>query len=841
MAPAVGESPLKQVNKAGQPKRSKLQASWADLATDPQLFATDNSPLPTRYFSEFYCLRPNRTVQDAALQGISNADLLGKYRTNVSELFVGGIKVLKEAPPADVTRSNAIEASRPPFPLLISHIQDNLSLLQTLIPFLRHVFARNFSNKEQDVMTVLAGSAERQDQVFSDMVSALDVTLRNVKVPVPVRHRTLQLALILVSSANQCPLTSYFLRRDLFSTLVAFIADDSTKQFAFESALLLGLLANYRKGEARNPYVVRVQDFVEEGVMERIIDVVSTVCARARDSYVAISDDTPPTLVANFSSFVKSLRITEFLTGGFYLPPPPPSISVPLVGQAGNGRVGSKGKGKEKEVVEEKPENEERSQDESAPVNGSSDATSSSSPASPTSTSRPPPPSISLPASPTSSTSRRPPLSSRSSSTSVKLRPEDAPFAAAPPEMVVVLLAFYELLNSNKTFCSLVFGEREDGAPPPLPTVLISLTSYLVSHASVTTRRARLYSRLFIIILLILVEEGEGKLSVAREGGEEIWVCRQRQPTLPPRDPARAIPLSAMIDTVVIFLRHGLKRRLDVDTYTIALRLLQRIFQQLKTEKMRIARDWVVLWRAMLSLASFIVAHSVELRQKSDRLDTLISQLFITLSYPAYWGEQILPNSAAQARLHYELLHADETLDALSDLLGISSVATPAVIHPGSSNGSIPPPLNRRDTPTRSTFFTLSQFSPTKSSFRSSSSLGVGAGVGTGSGGGGTGDGFVATECIANLRSSITFFSNHINALRLTKGAEDELEPDEILRLIERNLGGVELIESAAMGDLGRFAGEEVAAGFFEELVGVACDDTLRLLDAEQVAVPSSP
>ncbi|BGO98531.1 hypothetical protein NBRC10513v2_002925 [Rhodotorula toruloides] len=814
MAPALGESPLKQVNKAGQPKRSKLQASWDDLATNPQLFTTDNSPLPTRYFSEFYCLRPNRTVQDAALAGISDEDLLGKYRTNISELFIGGIKVLKDAPPADVTRSNA-----------------------TLILFLRHISARNFSNQEQDVMTVLAGSAERHDQVFSDMVSALDATLRNVKVPVSVRHRTLQLALTLVASANQSPLTSYFLRRDLFSTLVAFVADDSTKQFAFESALLLGLLANYRKSEARNSYVVRIQDFVEEGVMERIIDVVSTVCSRARDSYVSISDDTPPSLVASLSSFVKSLRITEFFTGGFYLPPPP--LPTPLAGQTEQQNGGAtddvKGKGKEKQVAEEKPEDEEVSKDEPAPSNGSSDASAStSSPVSP-SPRKPPPPTISLPASPTSPTSCRPPLSSRSSSISLKLRPEDAPFATMPPEMVVVLLAFYELLNSNKTFCSLVFGEREDGAPPSLPTELISLTSYIVSHAPVTTHRAGLYSRLCLIILLILVEEGEGKLSVPREGGEEIRVCRQRQPMLPARDPARAIPLSAMIDTVVIFLRHGLKKRLDVDTYTIALRLLQRIFQQLKTEKLRIARDWVVVWRAMLSLASFIVTHSLELRQNSVKLDTLISQLFITLSYAAYWGEQILPNSAAQARLHYELLHADETLDALSDLLGISSVATPAVTPPGSSNGSVLPPLNRRDTPTRSTFFTLSQFSPTKSSFRSSSSLGVGTG------GTGTGDGFVATECIANLRSSITFFSNHINALRLTKGAEDELEPDEILGVIERNLGGVELIESAAMGDLGRFAGEEVAGGFFEELVGVACEDTLRLLDAEQVAVPSSP
>lgn len=65
-----------------------------------------------------------------------------------------------------------------------------------------------------------------------------------------------------------------------------------------------------------------------------------------------------------------------------------------------------------------------------------------------------------------------------------------------------------------------------------------------------------------------------------------------------------------MIDTVVLFLRHNLRKRLDVETYmcvlssfvssfpclsdfhdavhSVALRLLQRIMQQLKAEKVRL-------------------------------------------------------------------------------------------------------------------------------------------------------------------------------------------------------------------------------------------------------------
>lgn len=249
----------------------------------------------------------------------------------------------------------------------------------------------------------------------------------------------------------------------------------------------------------------------------------------------------------------------------------------------------------------------------------------------------------------------------------------------------------------------------------------------------------------------------------------------------------------------------------------------------------------------MLSLASFIVSHSLELRGFSDKVDTLISQLFITLAYAAYWGAQILPSTRAQAELYYELLHADQTLSALSDLLGISSIASPVVNQSGhaASAGTFSQLYNRRDTPTRNNFFAL-HVSPTKSWFSGAGGLAAaGAGGGAGPAGGprfgGTGAGFVATECVSNLRSIVTFFSGHINQLRLTKPASDEVEPDEILGVIERELGGVELIESAAMGDLRRYAAEEGTTGgatqaYFRALVEVACQDTLRLMEGEAEA-----
>ncbi|GAA5866411.1 hypothetical protein JCM3774_004672 [Rhodotorula dairenensis] len=949
------QSPLKQVNQQGAPRRSKLDACWHDLSHNPTLFTAahqSGTPPPKRYFSEFFCLNPSRTAQENALAALSNSDLLGEYKNNISLLFIHAVRTLKEAKPDDTCRSHAVE---------------------TLFPLLRNILSREYENQSYDVMNILAGSLDRSDQVFTDLVSAIDAALQDRKTPTALRHRALQLALVVVSTVGQGSLVAYFLRRDLFSTLVAFVADDETKPFAFEATLLLGLLANYRKCEARNPYGVRIEDFVEEGVMERMIDVVSTVCTRARDAYVAVADDAPPTLVASLTSFVWSLRLTDLFGGGFYLPPPPPpphtppasAIDAGAAAEAGDDGVpvatasdaGASAEGPEKPgpTAEEKGKGRETEAgspivaaavDSSVPLparnpaaeaNAAKDDGTSPSSAigdadsrlsaeaagsrSGSNPSAPPGPSSAL--SPPG-TSSKPAPSSRTSSPSPRpvRRPEEAPYVDLPPAMIVLLLPFHELLDSNKTFCSLVYNDRADGessASPTLPVELISLTSYMVSHAALS-HRARVYSRLAFVILMILVEEGEGKLTQPRAHGDEIRLCRQRPPQLPQKDPSRSIPLSALIDTIVLFLRHNLRKRLEVETYTLALRLLQRIFQQLKNEGCKLDRDWVVVWRTLLSLASFVAVHHAELRTLDgpSSVDPLISQLFVTLAYAAYWSEQLLPDPATQARLYYELLHAEETLSALSDLLGNSSVtplsssapssgpASPTTAKapaPVSTSTTTYPYLSRRETANQSGFLslhsTLSSSSP--SGLRQSSRHGEDRfSIANGRNDRNSAR-FVATECIANLRSTITFFSGHIAAYREAKRvkdahswwpsrrarsapmaavssggggggavkggagaadsasaaaaaavvseAEDHLEPDEILSIVEANLGAVELIESAAMGDLPRYATEvQDRAGspdgsgdgrFWKQVVDIACADTIRLLQDEPPVLPT--
>ncbi|SCV70943.1 BQ2448_3705 [Microbotryum intermedium] len=810
-------SPLKQVNAQpdAPPIRPKLESCWQQLTTNPTLFSERSIPQLHRYFNELFCLTPNSDTIEHALDALSVQDLLGEYKNNITYLFTHATRTLREAHTDHITRSNITE---------------------TLIPFLRNVLSRRYHNFSYETINLLAGSLAHSDTVFTvsrphsrrpksarfkahvsalafaspqNLVSSIDHTLQDRKLATPLRHRTLQLALVVVASIDQGSINAYFLRRDLFSTLVQFMTDDATCQFSFESALLLGLLANYRQHEARNPYRVRIEDMVEETVMARVIEVVQVVCQQARDSYTHVADDGPASFVASITSLIFSFKVPEFFKQGlvFSLPPPPPlspATSKASIRSESTITPAAKPKADEKPPIE--AEVESRSVDAATTNSNTTSAAT--------------PPSVVVSLAP--------------STTIAKEKKEENQFKSMPNEVLVILLPFFDLIHLNKSFCAFVLADSPSAKPSALPSTLISLCSYVLCHASVSSR-ARSYARLCLLLMMVLVEEGEGKLS---KSTDEIRICRQAR-----KRPA----LAAMLDCCVIFLRHNLRKTLDVETFIVCLRLIQRILQQLKTERIRLVYDWVTVWRSILSLAGFVVSQIKILRLASTQIDDLISQIFILLSYAAYWGETLFPTSKDAALLFYELLHADETLKALSDLLGISSIPLP----PPSFSVSVDDASSRRSS---SSVFanprTLAAIQATplmrpsplmmdpttffggyaagdSASGKASGLQPHGASATAATAAGGTASsttasssqpadasqshlakGFIATEYVSNLHLARTHFINSIEAFKqsplstLGKGEDQTLDPETIVTVIEDNLGCLELIESSAMGDM---------------------------------------
>lgn len=62
---------------------------------------------------------------------------------------------------------------------------------------------------------------------------------------------------------------------------------------ALEPFTLLGLLANYNKFEFQNPYQMRLNDFVNEASIQKIVRCVGDTCQALRSGYVLVQDDLP--------------------------------------------------------------------------------------------------------------------------------------------------------------------------------------------------------------------------------------------------------------------------------------------------------------------------------------------------------------------------------------------------------------------------------------------------------------------------------------------------------------------------------------------------------------------
>ncbi len=73
--------------------------------------------------------------------------------------------------------------------------------------------------------------------------------------------------------------------------MLQYIQDSSSPESIFKPFLLLGLLANYNKFEFRNPYRLRLEDFVNEGAILKIVQGLGVACSKSRDHYVAIQED----------------------------------------------------------------------------------------------------------------------------------------------------------------------------------------------------------------------------------------------------------------------------------------------------------------------------------------------------------------------------------------------------------------------------------------------------------------------------------------------------------------------------------------------------------------------
>ncbi|PWN50947.1 hypothetical protein IE53DRAFT_73098 [Violaceomyces palustris] len=622
--------------------------------------AKSNSAPRARFFADLLCLPVETHLVCQLIASIPPDTLLdddpsstgASIRENIGSLWRESVRVWREEDEDEVRRANAIE---------------------TLVALSYSILIKRFSNYSFDIITIFAGGMDEADEVFTSLVVAIDDTLRGSSKRWPIlpssttagfgqdegqpqnsqpldtatQHRVLQLALLWLACVSQTSLGAYFLRRDLFNTISTFISSPSTSPFAYEAALFIGLLAMVGQGSSSgmvlgtstsNPYARRLRDWVDEGCMTKVILSSAAALEQAVARYVEVSDDAPPSV----AGAIAGLASLKWMSGlgqivGFN--------TLPISGSG----------------VAESPANGPRG---AGTISGGD-------------------------------------------------------FSHLPPPSAVILLSVFLFSRSNPAFTNLVMRipaqnddveTRSDQPSPPgsglaLYVHLLSISSYLSAHAS-SNYRSRSFSRIALILMLLLLFDPQGARTVisdhkaCQEAVTNVRICRQREPplSLPSRKRIRLI--TANLDVATMFLRYNLSKRMDVASYMVALRIIQKTIVLCSDEMVRVEYEWDDTWSSIFGLAGFLAIRHAEMRISSD-VGELIRALISTLNTALIRSDKYLATTNETHLFIYELVRSSSTLRRLISILAGENVKGAVNGSGGNNNGSVTstPPLTGVSSP----------------------------------------------------------------------------------------------------------------------------------------------
>ncbi|KAJ7808228.1 hypothetical protein B0H14DRAFT_2870596 [Mycena olivaceomarginata] len=375
-------------------------------------------------------------------------------------------------------------------------------------------------------MEIMAGGVTQSDAVFTNLTGIVNESLPDAD---------LDLALIFMCGVGQLSPGAYFLRRDLFPSIVTFIKAPETEVFTFEAILLLSLLANFHKSK-QNPYIQRIQETDDKDLMRKICWASNFALDAAVKAYQEISDDdtSAQTLTATLGSIISRLRPDRALT-----PVDPP-----------------------REL-----------------------------------------------------------------------------FKSQPIEACVVILPVFEFLRTNPTFPLVLISPLDDTKSSAIsspPYTILSLSSYLLSHASSTS-------------------------------DERIRLCRQRLPVLPV-PPSRRPPLCALLDCLVLWIRHNLHKKLEVQSYTTCIWVCHRVVWFLHKAHIRLEYSWQELWSALIGLLAFL-SSKLDSLLTTGGVEQLARATILLLDQCLAKCETFLPTPQAIHQFVYELVRSAPVLEAQLSLL----------------------------------------------------------------------------------------------------------------------------------------------------------------------------
>ncbi|KAF9182389.1 hypothetical protein BGZ51_004759 [Haplosporangium sp. Z 767] len=234
---------------------------------------------PDIFWDELFLIKVNEEYLSTSLQQISEDQLLA-IKDGINSIFL-----------------HAVEAMRDPLP------QRRLHAMQTLTIVLGEIFRKKFNNWSFDVIHLLTGLSHA-DLVFQTLLEGLCAVLDSEE-SLELQVVALRLAIALAcgnDNVNKNSLNEYFMKKDIFPSLIKFFSRVESVELAFEAMALLGLLANYNKYEIRNPYLTQLSALRDEIVLQKMAMVIVHTCDGMRRSYTEVVDDDDMSTVSKLTS-----------------------------------------------------------------------------------------------------------------------------------------------------------------------------------------------------------------------------------------------------------------------------------------------------------------------------------------------------------------------------------------------------------------------------------------------------------------------------------------------------------------------------------------------------------
>ncbi|KAG1885479.1 hypothetical protein F4604DRAFT_103814 [Suillus subluteus] len=274
------------------------------------------------------------------------------------------------------------------------------------------------------------------------------------------------------------------------------------------------------------------------------------------------------------------------------------------------------------------------------------------------------------------------------------MQPLDPPrefLKTQPIEATVSLLPVFEFLFFNPLFPQVLVDmipkpsdSKKSALVPPLAYNIISLSSYVLTHASSpASPRMLAYANLALNTLLVMSENAHIMSVFCKpvSSKEAVRLCRQRLPLLPVPSPTRA-PICALLDCCVLWLRHNLHKRLEVYTFTTCIWTCHRIIWYLQKARMRLEYDWLELWKAIVDLLGFL-SGKLDSLVTTGGIERLVQESVRLLDLALRRADLFLPTPTAVHEFIYEVVRSSAVIRKQTLLL--QSLGQPTSVDRGAS------------------------------------------------------------------------------------------------------------------------------------------------------------